>query len=1378
MSRLPDAAPSSPDAPTPEEREARIRELRAKRHVRMRKLAIRSGVGTGVVLLLVAAFAYWLLTTVGGRDLLLAQVKARLPADASLEWSSAEGPASGPMTLHDVHFRWKKLDFVARRVVLDPALRPLLGRRLRLDAMRIEGATLDLPPSDKPFELPRWPDALPQITVPLALQADDIRIDGLRITREAAPLIDIRRLRGGLDASSGRLAMSHVAIDSDRGRFALHGTYAPRENYRTDLRATALVPVKNTRTPLRLGFVARGDLDAMDIALAGAAPGPVRVTLTLRGADRPRWNFSASAHDVDTASLGGTPGDPPQTADIDFRASGTGGDGRLQGAIVRGDSRITVHPSVVHLEQQRLGFAPLDVELLGGRVRVHGTGDFGERHDARVDYSIAARGLRWGEGASRVVADADVGIAGTQARWAVNGRSRLARGAQRAEVSLVGVGRHTLLTVQQLRARMPTGVLDANGRITWRPQLDWNLRAKLDGFDPGYFAPGWNGALHGLLASTGHRDAGGALRADVDLPSLGGRLRGRRIGGSGHVRMADALYHGVLALNVDGGRLLAQGEAGVAPLAGWNVDARLQRFDPSFLVAGWPGAVDAQVHTTGTRRVGAPGTPPVLDAVFDVPRIGGNLRGRALAGHGRARLHGGDLDGEVQLTAGASRLDARGRIGDRLDIDARLTPVQLADLLPDARGLVRGTLRITGPRDAPDIAADLDGRDVAFAGYRVGTLVAKGRLPWHAGAAPGALTLHGSGLQVGLPIDAIDADARGAVEALQLRASGHGPSGAFTVSGGTRKAGGDWLATVATLQLTPTRGAPWQLTRATQLRFGDGRIALASTCLRSTAGGDLCGSADWPRRGADFTANDLPLTLVAGYLPARADGTPWLVEGNVDAQAQIRPAGGSWRGTAHVTSAQGGFRLEASERTPLLRWHGLDARVVFDAQRLQVDATSGLFDRGRLQANVAMGWAAHAPLSGAVSVDTDELTWMELLSPDIVDPRGRLTGRITLGGTRLAPQLGGHAQLDGFTTEMPALGIELTQGVATLDALPDGTARIDGRVRSGDGVLDIHGRLGWRGTGAPLQLSVRGTNVQVANTRQLRAVANPDVQVTTSAGQPIRVTGTVVVPSALLMLERLDSAVKTSPDVVVLDPIDPEAKVSTPVALDLALVAGDDVRLQGFGLDGKLAGRVQVRSAPGGDLSARGRMDVSGRYVAYGQRLEVTRGALTWTGGAIGDPILDIRAERDVGGTTAGIDVTGRATAPRANVWSSDGGTQSEALSMLALGRPLGSVGGEQGRQISAASAALSAGGSLLASELGARLGLDDAGVIESRTLGGSVLGIGKYLSPRVYVGYGVSLFGAGQVLTLRYLIRRGVDLSLESSSVESRASLNYRKER
>ncbi|HEY5613086.1 MAG TPA: translocation/assembly module TamB domain-containing protein, partial [Lysobacter sp.] len=122
--------------------------------------------------------------------------------------------------------------------------------------------------------------------------------------------------------------------------------------------------------------------------------------------------------------------------------------------------------------------------------------------------------------------------------------------------------------------------------------------------------------------------------------------------------------------------------------------------------------------------------------------------------------------------------------------------------------------------------------------------------------------------------------------------------------------------------------------------------------------------------------------------------------------------------------------------------------------------------------------------------------------------------------------------------------------------------------------------------------------------------------------------------------------------------------------------------------------------------------------------------------------------------------------------------SQSEALAYLALGRPLSGASGDERGQLNAASAALSAGGSLLASQLGARIGLDDAGVMESRALGGSVLGIGRYLSPKLYVGYGVSLLGTGQVLTLKYLLRKGFDIEIESSTVENRASINYRKER
>jgi translocation and assembly module TamB len=129
-------------------------------------------------------------------------------------------------------------------------------------------------------------------------------------------------------------------------------------------------------------------------------------------------------------------------------------------------------------------------------------------------------------------------------------------------------------------------------------------------------------------------------------------------------------------------------------------------------------------------------------------------------------------------------------------------------------------------------------------------------------------------------------------------------------------------------------------------------------------------------------------------------------------------------------------------------------------------------------------------------------------------------------------------------------------------------------------------------------------------------------------------------------------------------------------------------------------------------------------------------------------------------------------------VWTDPATDDSEALSYLALGRSTSNLSGDESTQLNAASAALNAGGSLLASQIGSKIGLDDAGVMESRALGGSVLGIGKQLSPRLYVGFGVSLLGTGQVLTLKYLLKKGFDIEVESSSIENRGSVNWRKEK
>jgi translocation and assembly module TamB len=1266
---------------TPEQRAERA----AARRALARKVALRSALGTLALGVVVVALLYWLLTTVGGRDVLLSQIVSRLPAGASLTWSRAEGPAQGPLVMHDVRFSYasepehpqRRIVFTAKRVVLDPALRPLLGRTLRLDALDVAGATLELPESDEPFELPRWPESLPDIAPPMSLQADTIRIDGLRVTSEGEPMIDIRRARGGLEASQGRLHVEHVKVDSDRGRFAVHGDYVPREAYRTDLAATAVLPAPAGATAPRLGLIAKGNVARLDVAIAGRAPAPVRATLVLRGEGEPTWHARVDSQGLDPAVFtGGEASEAPFV--FALRADGVGGRATVEGHLVQGGMRIDVRPSKLRLDDRVLTVEPLVVDALEGRTTLAGYADFRDPDRRVLRFAVNARGLRWGgtADAPAVVGDADLGIAGRLESWAAIGDATLVREGQRAVVKFDARGNTEHAAIKTLRATMPTGALDATGDVRWAPTLAWTSDATLAGFDPGYFVPAFPGRIEGKLSSRGTaRDTGG------------------------------------------------------------------------------------------------------YDATLDAPALRGTLRGRPLDANLKLALHGEDIDGDIALSLGGSRATAKGRIGRTLSVDARFEPLRLDDLVPDAGGTLRGTLTLRGLRDAPDVAAELDGTGLRWGDWKAGTLRANGSLPWRTG--DGALHVEARDINAGLALDRAVIDARGAVERLSLDATLDSPYVDASVSGNAAKRGTQWNGTLASLRLVPSKGGPWTLQGPATWRWDGGNGALSNACLSATGGGSLCANADWPRRGLDVTARQLPLTLATPWLPERTDGRPWLLRGEIALDAQLRPVGNAWRGNARVTSAGGGLRNSERARRELVSYANLSLEALFDPQRITMTLGSVVNDDGRLDARIATGWDDYAPLSGEVALRTDALTWMELLSPDIVEPTGLLEGRIALGGTRAQPSLGGQARLSNFATEMPALAIALTNGDVRLDALPDGTARIAGSVRSGEGTLRIDGSLGWRGEDTPLVLNVTGTNVLASDTRDVRAVIDPDVVVRYQAGQPLNITGTVRVPSARLDLERLDEGVSRSPDVVVLDPVDPTRGVETPVALDLTLVLPEDaVALSGFGLVGAIDGQLRVRQTPGTEMRATGTLDVSGRYTAYGQKLAISRGDLTWSNSPIADPLLDIRAEREVGDVTAGIQVGGRATAPTAEVWANPAMDESEALAYLALGRPISTASNEEGKQLNAASAALSAGGSLLASQLGARIGLDDAGVMESRTLGGSVFGVGKYLSPKLYVGYGVSLLGTGQVLTLKYLLRKGFDIQIESSTVENRGSVNWRKER
>jgi translocation and assembly module TamB len=88
------------------------------------------------------------------------------------------------------------------------------------------------------------------------------------------------------------------------------------------------------------------------------------------------------------------------------------------------------------------------------------------------------------------------------------------------------------------------------------------------------------------------------------------------------------------------------------------------------------------------------------------------------------------------------------------------------------------------------------------------------------------------------------------------------------------------------------------------------------------------------------------------------------------------------------------------------------------------------------------------------------------------------------------------------------------------------------------------------------------------------------------------------------------------------------------------------------------------------------------------------------------------------------------------------------------------------------------AAGSLIAKNIGQRLGIDEFGVTDNEAIGGAALTIGQYLSPRLYLGYGVGLFEPGQVITLRYKLSRSLSLEVLNATQDQRAGLEYRKER
>ncbi|HUH55409.1 MAG TPA: translocation/assembly module TamB domain-containing protein [Rhodanobacter sp.] len=838
-----------------------------------------------------------------------------------------------------------------------------------------------------------------------------------------------------------------------------------------------------------------------------------------------------------------------------------------------------------------------------------------------------------------------------------------------------------------------------------------------------------------------------------------------------------------LALKQAQGGLQANGTLTLQPTFAWEAEATASKLDPGQLFAGWKGALDFDVASHGSLPANGP------DATLDIRKLAGTLRERAVSGAGKLHLSPDEVvDGQLKLASGGSTVKLDARPGTSNDIDLQLAIASLGDWLPNASGRMDGHFTIRGKQPKLSVNGQLHGQSLAWEQQKVDTLQLIVGIPDISHPA-GKLDLRTRNVYLqGLLFQQLNLLAEGSQgdHRLDVDALGTQLSGKLAVHGALK--GSAWNGTLSTLNLEPQGMPGWRLLQPSKLSYNDGAMSLSETCL--TAGDpQLCVAAKQDKPGnldASYRLQALPLALLLNAsgnadLPMRADG---MLDGNGKIH---RSAAGALSGNASVQSAQGSITYTDRPDEPLLRYDQLRLVAELAAASQRVEMHAGLDDGGRLDGQVTISGARQS-LGGQLDMRLNNLAVIELFSTEVANVKGAVDGNFRFAGTLKQPAITGQAEVRDFAAEVPSAGLKLSKGELTLSTTDAQQFLIHGQVTSGAGTLAINGNAGL-GTNAQTHLTLKGSQFTAADIPAAKVVISPDLTVKQDA-EGIDIGGALSIDSADINAEKLPGAGATqaSPDVVVVDEKQQqEATSKLPINARVKVDLGRKTHVVGMGLDGRVSGVLTVSERPGRATTGQGQLSVNGTYKAYGQNLQIQRGQLLFASTPIDNPGLNIRAVRKLNpnatideGQEVGLLVSGTAQRPILTVFSNPVMEQSDALSYLVTGKPLSQVKGGEGDMVGAAAQALgSAAGDLLAKSIGSRIGVDDIGVSSNEALGGSsAFTVGKYLSPRLYLSYGVGLFEPGEVITLRYRLTRRWNFEAQQATEFSRASLNYRIEK
>lgn len=398
-----------------------------------------------------------------------------------------------------------------------------------------------------------------------------------------------------------------------------------------------------------------------------------------------------------------------------------------------------------------------------------------------------------------------------------------------------------------------------------------------------------------------------------------------------------------------------------------------------------------------------------------------------------------------------------------------------------------------------------------------------------------------------------------------------------------------------------------------------------------------------------------------------------------------------------------------------------------------------------------------APLGGRINLYVDNLETFRPFLPVGQTLQGNLHAAAAIGGRLSTPELNGTLNGNNLFYRHQAQGIVLDNGVLR-SRLQGRRWLIDSLKFHRGGTVELKGQVSLDKNEPDVDVDVVFDRYRTLSRPNRRLQLSGRTKLLYRPAQGVTLTGGLKADFGMFGFQNSGMPVLDD-DVVVVGEAHKEQAESTPIHMDLDLDLNDNVRFVSDGIDVTLGGTLNLRARPKEAVQGVGTVKVvKGRYKAYGQDLEITKGTISFVG-PLANPNLNIRAARRLSPVGAGVEVLGNVHTPRVTLVADEPMSEKDKLSWLILNRASSGSDGDE--------AALSAAaGALLAGQINDRIGLvDDFGFTSKRSRNAQtgelnpaeqVLTVGKQLTNEIYIGYEYGISSAEQTVKAVYQLSRG----------------------